>query len=90
MNQVIDKFLAHVVHNPQLQLTQMFVNLQYELTGTKNRIAVEKMRYNHAVEEYNSQVKSSPNSLVSPLFGFHLRPFFKAQTTNAPAAIHLP
>lgn len=63
----------------------MFINLQYELTGTENRIAVERMRYNHAVEDYNNQVKSSPNSLVSPMFGFYHRPFFKAQTTDVPA-----
>lgn len=90
MNQAIDKFQDYVVRNPQLQSAQMFINLQYELTGTENRIAVERMRYNHAVQDYNNQVKSFPNTLVSPMFGFYPRPFFKAQTTDVPAAMHLP
>lgn len=90
MNQAIDKFQDYVVRNPQLQSAQMFVNLQYELTGTENRIAVERMRYNHAVQDYNRQVKSFPNSLVSPIFGFHPRPFFKDRTTDVPAAMHSP
>jgi len=89
MNQAIDNFQAYVVQNPQLQSAQVFINLQYELTGTENRIAVERMRYNEAVEGYNRQVKSFPNSLVSPMFGFHPRPFFKAQTTDVPAAMYL-
>jgi len=78
------QFQEYLAKNPQLQSAQAITNLEYELTGTENRIAVERMRYNQAVQAYNRQVKSFPNSLLSPVFGFHVRSFFQAQP-NAPA-----
>lgn len=57
----------------------MFINLQYELAGTENRIAVEWMRYNQAVQAYNQNVKSFPKAILAPVFNFRPRPYFSAQ-----------
>ena len=51
-----------------------------ELSGTENRIAVERMRYNEAVQDYNITVRSFPGNIVAGMFGY--RPataYFKAE-----------
>lgn len=84
INQAIDRFGDYAVANPQLQSSQLFTNLQYELTGTENRLAVERMRYNQAVQTYNQKVQSFPNSLVANTFGFEKKEFFQATNTEVP------
>jgi len=81
LDQAIDQFEAYTARNSQLQAAQGFINLQYELAGTENRIAVERMRYNQAVQTYNQQVQSFPTVLWAPLLGLESRPFFSAQAT---------
>jgi LemA protein len=84
ITQALDQFQHYSVQNPQLQSSQVFINLQYELAGTENRIAVERMRYNQAVEAYNQKVESFPNSLFSVVLGFQPKAFYQAQKTTAP------
>ncbi|PMB53921.1 hypothetical protein CEN39_01830 [Fischerella thermalis CCMEE 5201] len=84
INQAIDRFRDYAATNPQLQSSQLFTNLQYELTGTENRLAVERMRYNQAVQAYNQKVQSFPNSLVANTFGFEKQEFFQATNTDVP------
>ncbi len=86
MDKAIAQFQKYIAQNLQLSAAQAFTNLQYELTGTENRIAVERMRYNQAVQAYNRQVKLFPTSLISPVFGFRPRTFFQAATSEVPAA----
>ncbi|WP_096595467.1 LemA family protein [Calothrix sp. NIES-2098] len=82
INQAIDRFRSYAVVNPQLQSSQLFINLQYELTGTENRIAVERRRYNQAVQIYNQEIHSFPNSLVANTFGFNQKAFFQPTNTK--------
>ena len=89
MDRAIAQFQQYIVQDPQLRSAQAFTNLQYELTGTENRIAVERMRYNLAVQNYNRQVKFFPNSLVSPVFGFRPRSFFESATSEV-APVNIP
>jgi LemA protein len=84
----LNQFQTYAIQNPQLQSNQLFVGLQDELAGTENRIAVERMRYNQSVGTYNRQVRSFPNSLVAPVFGFAPKPLFEADPgTSEPPAI---
>ncbi len=81
MNQVseaIAQMQANTTHDPKLQSLPVFTNVQYEITGTENRIAVERMRYNQTVENYNQQIKSFPNILLSVIFSFQAKPSFQA------------
>ncbi len=71
VNYAIARFRDYAAANPQLQSSQLFINLQYEIAGTENRIAVERMRYNKAVQGYNQQTQQFPNSVVARVFGFH-------------------
>ncbi|MBE9190262.1 LemA family protein [Gloeocapsopsis crepidinum LEGE 06123] len=84
VNQAIDRFRDYATVNPQLQSSQLFTNLQYELTGTENRLAVERMRYNQAVQAYNQKIQSFPNVLVANTLGFEKKDFFQATNTNVP------
>jgi LemA protein len=84
VNQAIDRFRDYASVNSQLQSSQLFTNLQYELTGTENRLAVERMRYNQAVQAYNQKIQSFPNFLVSNTLGFEKKEFFQATNTGIP------
>jgi LemA protein len=85
VSQAVDRFRDYAAKNPQLQSSQAFINLQYELVGTENRLAVERMRYNQAVQAYNQKIQQFPNALIAPVFGFRSQPFFQANTTSAPS-----
>lgn len=64
------KVLALAENYPQLKSNENFLRLQDELAGTENRIAVERRRYNEAVQDYNTFIALFPNSLVASMGGF--------------------
>lgn len=78
IERAIARFQQSAAGNPQLQSSQLFINLQYELAGTENRLAVERMRYNQAVTAYNQKIQGFPNSFLAIVLGFQEKPFFKA------------
>jgi LemA protein len=84
INVAINRFNQSFATNSQLQSSQAFQNLGYELAGTENRIAVERMRYNQAVQSYNQKVGAFPNSLIAGLTGFTPKPFFAAENREVP------
>jgi LemA protein len=55
---------------PQLKANQNFLALQDELSGTENRIAVERRRYNEVATEYNKRIRRVPGNIVASMFGF--------------------
>jgi LemA protein len=66
----LGRLLVVVENYPQLKSNENFLRLQDELAGTENRIAVERRRYNEAVQDYNTFIVLFPNSLVASLSGF--------------------
>ncbi len=66
---------------PQLKATQNFADLQAQLEGTENRIAVERMRFNDAAQTFNTTRDSFPTVVVAGFFGsrFNEKAYFKAQ-----------
>jgi len=80
----IDTALARlllVVENyPNLKADQTFLKLMDELSGTENRIAVERMRYNEAVRDYNITVRSFPGNFIAGIYGYKVATeYFKAE-----------
>src|SRR6202140_4482793 len=61
----LGRLLVIVENYPQLKSNENFLRLQDELAGTENRIAVERRRYNEAVQDYNTFISLFPNSLVA-------------------------
>jgi len=74
----LGRLLAVVENYPNLKANEQFNRLMDELAGTENRIAVERMRYNDAVREYNTSTRQFPANVTAKLFGFKQHPFFEA------------
>ena len=70
LDSALGRLLVVVENYPQLKSNENFLRLQDELAGTENRIAVERRRYNEAVQDYNTFIALFPNSLVASLGGF--------------------
>lgn len=77
----LSRLLVVVERYPDLKSNQNFLRLQDELAGTENRIAVERRRYNEAVQTKNVAIRSFPANIVAGMFGFQKAPFFEAPTT---------
>lgn len=73
LESALARLLVVAEQYPDLKASQNFRDLQYELSGTENRITVERQRYNDAIREFNSSVRRFPNSLVASFGGFHPR-----------------
>ena len=66
---------------PELKANQNFLSLQDELAGTENRIAVERRRFNQAVQILNTTIRRFPQNIIAGIFGFTKRPYFEADDT---------
>jgi LemA protein len=64
---------------PELKANQNFLELQAQLEGTENRIAVERRKFNEAAQRYNTEIKLFPKNLFANMFGFENKPYFEAQ-----------
>ena len=63
---------------PELTATQGFRDLQTQLEGTENRIAVERGKFNEAVQAYNTKLRRFPTSLIAGMLGFEKKGYFTA------------
>jgi LemA protein len=72
------RLLVVVENYPQLRSSESFNRLMDELSGTENRIAVERMRYNERVQDYNTSRRQFPSNVTASLFGFKEYPLFNA------------
>jgi len=70
LDAALGRLLAIVENYPQLRSNENFLRLQDELAGTENRIAVERRRYNQALQDYNTYLGLFPNNLVARFAGF--------------------
>lgn len=70
LDSALSRLLVIVENYPQLKSNENFMRLQDELAGTENRIAVERRRYNDAVQAYNTYIALFPNNLVASFAGF--------------------
>jgi LemA protein len=74
----LSRLLVVVENYPQLRSNETFNRLMDELSGTENRLAVERMRYNEAVQAYNTSRRQFPANVTAGIFGFKEYPLFKA------------
>jgi len=72
------RLLVVVENYPQLRSNETFNRLMDELAGTENRLAVERMRYNERVQEYNVLRRQFPSNITASIFGFREYPVFNA------------
>jgi LemA protein len=74
----LSRLLVIVENYPQLKSNESFNRLMDELAGTENRLAVERMRYNERVQEYNTSRRRFPSNVTAGIFGFKEHPLFNA------------
>jgi len=79
LGQALGRLLAVSENYPQLQATQSFRDLQAQLEGTENRIAVARRDFNQAVQRYNTQIRSFPTVIFASVMGFDRRQPFEAE-----------
>lgn len=70
---------------PDLKANQNFLELQAQLEGTENRIAVARSNFNTATREYNMSIRRFPANLIAKMFSFRPKPYFEADEQSAAA-----
>lgn len=74
----LSRLLAVTENYPDLKANENFMQLQAQLEGTENRIAVERKKFNEVVRDYNVTVRQFPGNIVAAMFGFEAKPYFEA------------
>jgi LemA protein len=82
----LNRLMVVVEAYPQLKSDANFRDLQAQLEGTENRIAVSRQRYIRAVQEYNVTVRSFPTNLTAMVFGMKEKPQFTVENEQAISA----
>lgn len=82
----LSRLLVAVERYPDLKANQNFLELQAQLEGTENRIAVARRNFNQNVQSYNSNLRTFPNNLFAGWYGFERKGYFEASegAQNAP------
>ena len=77
LSNALSRLLVVVERYPDLKSNQNFLELQSQLEGTENRIAVERGRYNEAAQAFNTAIRRFPASLVASMSGFKAKAYFR-------------
>ncbi|MFN3800471.1 LemA family protein [Belliella pelovolcani] len=82
----LSRLLVAVERYPDLKANQNFLELQAQLEGTENRIAVARRNFNQSVQGYNSNLRTFPNNIFAGWYGFERKGYFEATAgaENAP------
>ena len=83
----LSRLLLVVENYPELKANQNFLELQAQLEGTENRIAVERRNFNTTATTYNTQIRTFPTILYASLLGFKERPYFEAEEGSQEAPV---
>jgi LemA protein len=78
LNSALSRLIAVAENYPDLKANQNFLELQAQLEGTENRIAVERRNFNQTVTTYNSEIRKFPMVIFAGMFGFKYRPYFES------------
>jgi LemA protein len=79
----LSRLMAVAENYPNLKADQGFRDLQAQLEGTENRVAVARNRYIETVKQYNIAVRSFPNNLTAMMFGYKAKPTFSVDNEKA-------
>jgi len=79
LSSALSRLMVVVEKYPDLKANQNFLALQSQLEGTENRIAVERKRFNQAVQGYNTTIRRFPTNMLAGMYGFEKKLYFEAQ-----------
>lgn len=83
LTSALSRLLVVAENYPQLKSDANFRDLQAQLEGTENRIAVARNRYIKSVQEYNTLIRTFPNNLTAMMFGYQVKPNFAVDDEKA-------
>ncbi len=87
LTSALSRLLVVVERYPDLKANQNFLELQSQLEGTENRIAVERRRFNETAQAYNTKILQFPANIVARMFGFQQKPYFQAAAGSEKAPV---
>lgn len=79
LGSALSRLMVVVERYPELKANQNFLELQAQLEGTENRIAVERRKFNEVTQAYNTYIRKFPQLLFAKMFGFKEKGYFKAE-----------
>lgn len=74
----LSRLMVVVERYPELKSNRNFLELQAQLEGTENRIAVERMKFNETTRVYNTFIRTFPQTMIASMSGFESKPYFEA------------
>ena len=88
LSNALSRLLVVVERYPDIKSTQAFLDLQVQLEGTENRIAVERHRYNEVARDFNTIRRTFPSSIIANFFAFESKAYFEAvEGAEAPPVV---
>ncbi|MDP4266284.1 MAG: LemA family protein [Bacteroidota bacterium] len=81
LSSALARLMVVVEKYPDLKANQNFLELQAQLEGTENRIAVERKKFNEAAKNYNTYTRSFPANIFAAMFNFTRKAYFEAEQT---------
>ena len=79
LSSAIGRLLMVTENYPDLKANQNLLDLQAQLEGTENRITTERMKFNEAAKQFNTEIRRFPDNIVASMFGFEKKGYFEAQ-----------
>ena len=79
LSSALGRLMVVMEKYPDLKANQNFLDLQAQLEGTENRIAVERKKFNEVVMDYNTAVRRFPRNIFAGMFGFQQKGYFQAE-----------
>ena len=79
LTSALNNLFVIVENYPDLKSSSNFIELQDELAGTENRIAIARKEYNEVVADYNKKIKSFPTNIIAGMFNFDSKDYFTAK-----------
>lgn len=79
LSSALSRLMVVVERYPELKASQNFRDLQAQLEGTENRIAVERRKFNQAARKYNTTIRKFPTNLIANSMGFEKKAYFEAE-----------
>lgn len=81
----LSRLIAISENYPELKANENFKELQAQLEGTENRIAIERRNFNETARTYNTTIRQFPRNIIAGICGFNARPYFEAAEGNEKA-----
>ncbi len=87
VSSALSRLLVTIERYPDLKANQNFMDLQHQLEGTENRIALERRKFNETVRGFNTTIRKFPNSIIAGITGFDQKGYFEAVAGSETAPV---